>query len=84
MTRGEEVRVVKDYDLFNLNIKGEKGIYLKTDEKTGKHLVYFPVNGEWADLPDDYVKQTKPGKVSRKNKKFVSLIKVMPVTYGPD
>jgi hypothetical protein len=81
MIRGEEVIVLEDYDLFDLNIKGEKGIYLKTDEISGKHLVYFPVNGEWADLPDDHIKQTKPGKVSRKNKEFVSLIMLMPITF---
>jgi len=84
MSRGEEVMVIADYDLFDLNIKGEKGAYLKTDERSGKHLVYFPIYGEWAELPDSSIKQTKPGKVSRKNKKFISFIKEMPITYGTD
>ena len=84
MIRGEEVMVIADYDLFDLNIKGEKGVYLKTDEGSGKHLVYFPINGEWAELPDSSIKRTKPGKVSRKNKKFISFIRKMPVTYGAD
>jgi len=83
MIRGEEVKVLVDYDLFDLNVKGEKGVYLRTDETTGKHLIYFPVNGEWADLPDDHIKQTRPGKVTRKNKAFVKLVKLMPTTYGP-
>jgi len=34
MIRGEEVMVIADYDLFDLNIKGEKGDYLKTDERS--------------------------------------------------
>ena len=83
MKRGEEVIVVVDYDLFDLNVKGEKGVYLRTDETSGKHLIYFPVNGEWADLPDDHIKRHRPGKVSRKNKEFVALVKTMPTTYGP-
>jgi hypothetical protein len=83
MKRGEEVVVIVDYDLFDLNVKGEKGVYLKTDEVSGKHLIYFPVNGEWADLPDDHIKRHRPGKVSRKNKEFVDLVKTMPTTYAP-
>jgi hypothetical protein len=83
MKRGEEVVVIVDYDLFDLNVKGEKGVYLRTDETSGKHLIYFPVNGEWADLPDDHIKRHRPGKVSRKNKEFVALVKTMPTTYGP-
>jgi hypothetical protein len=84
MIRGEEVMVIVDYDLFDLNINGEKGVYIKTDKRSGKHLIYFPVNSEWAELPDGSVEQTKPGKVSRKNKKFISSIREMPTTYGAD
>ena len=83
MKRGQEITVIVDYDLFDLNVKGEKGVYVKTDEVTGKHLIYFRVNGEWAELPDDQIKPYRPGKVSQKNKEFVDLIKTMPITYAP-
>lgn len=82
MLRGEEVKVLVDYDLFEVNIKGEKGVFLKTDKNTGKHLIYFPINGEWAELAGDCVERTNPGKVSRKNKKFIKHIKEMATTYG--
>jgi|TARA_B100001094_G_scaffold249520_1_gene246817 hypothetical protein len=84
ITRGEEVKVIVSYDLFDLDIKGEKGIFLKTDEASGKHLVYFPVNGEWAELPSESIKRTRPGKVTRKNKEFINLVKEMPTTYGQE
>lgn len=82
MTRGEEIKVLVDYDLFDLNIKGEVGIFLRTGASNGKHLTYFPVNGEWAELSDDQVERIHPDYVTTENKQFVSRIKTMVVTYG--
>ena len=77
MTKGESVLVIKDYDLFDENIKGCKGIYIKTDKTTGKYLIYFPINQEWADMTPDLVKRVKPGFVNKKNKDFVKNVKTL-------
>ena len=82
MTKGEEVQVLVDYDLFETNIKDEIGIYLSTAKTTGKHLIYFPVNEEWAELTDDQISRVATGKVSKKNKEFSDRVKTMVVTYG--
>lgn len=77
MIRGEEIRVLIDYDLFDLNIKGEVGIYIKTDERSGKHMCYFSQNGEWAELPDDGIEQVRPGYISSLNQSFISRVKTL-------
>ena len=82
MTKGEEVQVLVDYDLFETNIKDEIGIYLSTAKTTGKQLIYFPVNEEWAELTDDQISRVAAGKVSKKNKEFSDRVKTMVVTYG--
>lgn len=82
MTRGEELRVIVDYDLFDLNVKDEVGVYLRTGQFNGKHLMYFPVNQEWAELADEQVERIHPDYVTMENKHFVSLVKTMVVTYG--
>jgi len=82
MKKGEEVRVLIDYDLFDFNVKDEVGIYIKTSEETGKHLVYFSANEEWAEFTDEQIKRLKPGKVSKKNKEWSSNVRTMTVTYG--
>ena len=69
-----------DYKLYGLNLKDLKGIYVKTLEN-GKYLAYFKQNGEWAELPDDQVKRTRPGFVSEKNKKFVDRTKTMVYSF---
>ena len=82
MKKGEEVRVLVDYDLFDQNVKDEIGIYVKTSEATGKHLVYFSINEEWGEFTDDQIERLKPGKVPKKNKEWSSNIRTMTVTYG--
>ena len=82
MTRGEELKVTVDYDLFDVNINGETGVYLRTSDTSGKHLVYFSINGEWAELSDQQIERINPGKVTAKNKSFISNIKTMVTTYG--
>ena len=57
MYKGTAIVAIDDYDLFDLNIKGEVGIYLKTDSRSGKHLIYFPKNGEYAELLDEQIKE---------------------------
>ena len=47
MTRGEALQVTRDYDLFGINVNSFIGVYLKTDNRTGKHMVYFLELEEW-------------------------------------
>ncbi len=82
MKRGEEVRCTVEYDLLGLVIKGEKGCYVKTDESTGKHLIWFPCNGEWAELEDSQIELVnKPGYIPKKFKKFIKNIKTLEYTF---
>lgn len=73
-----------DYDLFGTNAKDKIGIYLKTNQVTNKHLVYFlemGEMGEWGEFKDKEVKRTDPGKVSPANEEIVSRIVTMKITY---
>ena len=82
MKKGEEVRVLVDYDLFDQNVKDEIGVYVKTSEVNGKHLVYFSIIQEWGEFTDNQIERINPGKVSKTNKEWSSKIRTMTVTYG--
>ena len=73
MTRGEAVRCVVDYDLFDCdNVNGEEGCYIHYSEANKKHLIYFPDCGEWAELGEqEFETINKPGHIPRKNKEFI-------------
>ena len=71
MTRGESVLVVKSYDLFDKDVLDCKGIYIKTDSVSKKHLIYFPVNQEWAEMSDDYIELVDAGVVPEDNQNFI-------------
>ena len=74
MTRGEQVKVTEEYDLFGLQIKNLTGIYIgKTS--TGKHLVYFRENKEWAELPEEHLHRINPDDVPEKNLDFISFVR---------
>ena len=76
MKRGEAVRCIVDYDLFDININGEEGCFLKLDENSKKSLVYFWINGEWAELRQgEMMLVNRPGYIPARNKRFVSRIK---------
>lgn len=81
LIRGEEFLVLSDYDLFDLNVKGLKGLYLKTDDTSGKYLLRFSENGEYAEIDPANLERVKPGFVSGDNQKFVSNIKTMVCTF---
>jgi hypothetical protein len=78
---GESVKVIASYDLFGLELTGEKGIVVSFSESNQKYLVYFEKNGEYAELDSSFLKRTSPGKISKKNKQFLSNIKRMVCTY---
>ena len=82
MKRGEAIRCIVDYDLFDVNINGEEGCFVKLDEVTKKSLSYFWINEEWAELsPEQFELVNKPGYIPAKNKKFVSTIKTLQYSY---
>lgn len=82
MKRGEAVKCVVDYDLFDLNINGEEGCFVKLDQNTQKSLIYFWINEEWAELSSDQFQLiNKPGYIPSRNKDFVSLIKTLEYTF---
>ena len=82
MKRGEAVRCIVDYALFDVNINGEEGCFVKLDPVSNKSLTYFWINGEWAELESSQFELiNKPGYVSSKNKEFVSRIKTLEYSY---
>tara|TARA_R100001510_G_C7654610_1_gene213315 strand:- start:1692 stop:1937 length:246 start_codon:yes stop_codon:yes gene_type:complete len=79
MKKGQNVKVLIDYDLFDLNVNGLMGIYLKTDDN-GKSLVYFPQNGEYGEFKEEEI-EFQTGRIPNDNLEFVSRIKTMTVTF---
>ena len=76
MTRGEAVRCIDDYELFECgNVNGEEGCYISNSEANGKHMVYFPECGEWAELDtQQFERINKEGYIPKKNKDFIKLV----------
>ena len=83
MVRGEAVKILVDYDLFDHNVKNEIGIYLKTSEHNNKHLIHFLRLGEWGEFKEEWVERIDPGKVPEVNRDFVSRVRTMVVSYAP-
>ena len=82
MKRGEAIRCVDDYDLFGLNVNGEEGCFIKLDANSSKSLIYFWVNGEWAELKEEQFELiNKPGYIPTKNKEFVKYIKTLEYSF---
>ena len=50
LVKGETVVIRQEYDLFDNQMEGREGLYIKTDNTTGKHLIYFPQIGEWGEF----------------------------------
>ena len=68
MTKGEEIKCVVDYNLFDNQIQDMIGLYIKTDAHTGKHLIYFKEIEEWAELLDEQIQLVKDNFVSTESK----------------
>ena len=46
-----------------------------------KHIIYFPCNKEWAELPlESFKLVNKPGYISAKYKKFVKNVRLLEYT----
>lgn len=76
MIRGEAVRCVDDYKLFECgNINGEEGCYISYSKANDKHMVYFPDCEEWAELKaEQFERINKEGHIPKKNKDFIKLV----------
>ena len=81
MTRGEDVKILVDYDLFDVNVKGMTGVFLKTDDASGKSLVRFWINGEWGEFSEGQFERVEPGHVPEKNRELISRIKTLEYSY---
>ena len=75
MKKGEEVKIKIEYDLFGYETKGKVGIYVSTSSSTGKLLIYFPEKEEWGEFSEDQVSRINPGKIKKRNSKFISLVR---------
>tara|TARA_B100000989_G_scaffold215181_1_gene163692 strand:- start:5111 stop:5368 length:258 start_codon:yes stop_codon:yes gene_type:complete len=82
VTRGEAVRCVVDYELFECgNVNGDEGCYIYYSESNDKHLVYFSKCGEWAELKDEeFERINKPGYIPKKNRDFIRKVRRLKVT----
>jgi len=80
VTKGEEIKCIVDYDLFDNNINNMIGLYIKTDAHTGKHLIYFKEIEEWAELLDEQIQLVKDNFVSAENQEIAKRIQELRVT----
>ena len=80
MTKGEDVLIVKSYNLFDTDVNGAVGIYIKFSETNNKHMIYFPDLQEWGEFEEDYFELVKADFVSEKNKEFADRVQPLRVT----
>ena len=72
IVKGETVIAREDYDLFGVNVNGFVGIFIRKDEHTGRHLIYFPILEEWGEITD--IERVQEGVVSEENKEFADRV----------
>ena len=82
MTKGEAVRCIEDYELFECgNINGKEGCYICHSEGNDKHTIYFPECEEWAELKEGQVERlNKKGYIPKRNKDFVDRVSRLKIT----
>jgi hypothetical protein len=80
VTKGEEVKCIVDYNLFDNDIKDMIGLYVKTNKDTGKHLVYFKQIEEWAELTDEQIELVNDNIVSPENQRLADRIQELRIT----
>ena len=80
MIKGEEVRCIVDYNLFDNEIKDLIGMYIRTNRDTSKHLIYFRSIGEWGELLSEQIELVNEGFVTDENEKIAKRIQELKVT----
>jgi predicted Rossmann-fold nucleotide-binding protein len=78
--KGEEVRCIVDYNLFDNEIRDMIGMYIRTNPDTNKHLIYFRDIGEWGELLDEEIQLVNDGFVSHENKEIAETIRELRIT----
>jgi len=78
MVLGEAVIVKQEYSLFDNEVEGEEGIFVRVDSTTNKNLVYFPQFGEWAEI--EHLERVEEGVVPEKNKSFAENVRELNYT----
>ena len=82
MKRGEAVRCTVDYDLFEVNVNGEQGCFMKHSEANDKYMIRFDCNEEWAELrEDEFELVNKPGYIPKQYKELIQCVATMKITY---
>jgi hypothetical protein len=80
--RGEAVRCTVDYDLFEVNINGEQGCFIKYSEVNDKYVIRFDCNEEWAELrKGEFELVNNPGYIPKQYKNLIKHIATMKTTY---
>ncbi len=80
MIRGQEVKFIVNEDVFGNDLFGLRGIFLKTDPNSKKSLFYVPAIDEWCEMPKDSFKVMLKGRITNKNKDFISRVKTLEVS----
>jgi hypothetical protein len=78
MVLGEAVIVKQEYSLFDNEVEGEEGIFVRVDSTTNKSLVYFPQFKEWAEI--EHLERVEEGVVPEKNKSFAENVRELNYT----
>lgn len=73
--KGESVKILIDYDLFDVNVNGLLGVYISSNSDETKILVYFHKVKEWGEFKIGEFKRVKPGFINKKNKEFISRVR---------
>ena len=81
MTKGERVKIKTHYDLFGNDVHDCIGIYISTNSRTLKAMVYFPDFQEWGEINTGDLERVKPEKVSKKDLEFVSRVKKLEYSF---
>ena len=50
MKPGTPIKCIEDYDLFDTNMRDQLGCCVCEYTDRGKYLIWFPCNGEYAEL----------------------------------
>jgi hypothetical protein len=76
MKPGYSVICTVSYDLYDINIEGERGCYIREYPERGKHLIWFPCNGEYAELREDQFR-IKSKRISKDCADLASRIRIL-------
>jgi hypothetical protein len=77
IVKGETIKFVSDYHVWEHNVKGMKGIIAMVETTSGKPLVYIEEIEEWCEPTREMYERVRPGYVKRKTKSFLKRTKTL-------